>query len=178
VDQAGAIDVGRALRYLEEIEAGLENLYSWYAELFSEDREAGAIFNLMRSEEKSHKNMVVFQRRLVFREGKSFGPADVDFKGIKATLADIKKAGKTRDPPPLNQAVIQSIAFEFSAAESYHRSVLPQANPSLAALIKTLTKENLGHWQRLVEFAVKRGWMEQQSELEKNMNKKQKDQGG
>jgi len=151
------MDVLKVLRVLEEIETGLEQLYARLADRFDEDPGAFALFANLSRDERSHKNQIGFQIRLVFRERKSFDEVDVDYKGIVKTNEEIKELLESEEGPEnLEQAVIAAIRFESSAAELYYNKVIIQSNPQIAGLIKTLAKENTRHYESLVNFALER----------------------
>lgn len=155
------MDVSKVLRGLEEIETKLSELYGWFAEIFKDDPEAVSLFSSLRRDEESHRDLVTFQIRMVYRERKSFGEVDVDYEEIKDLIARID-ATRNGEPPKLEAAVGFASQIENSAAESYYRSVLIQSNPAIEGLISTLAKENKRHREIIEEFAGQRGMQDEE----------------
>jgi len=155
------MDVSKVLRGLEEVETKLSDLYGWFAEIFDDDPEAVSLFTQLRRDEESHRDLVAFQIRMVYRERKSFGEVDVDYKEIKNLIGRIE-AIRNGEPPKLKSAVGFASQIENTAAESYYRSVLIQSNPAIEGLISTLAKENKRHQEMIEEFAGQRGMQDEE----------------
>lgn len=157
------MDIGRCLRGLQDVESRLEALYDWYGEIFAEDEEAAAFFRRLAREERSHAELVAFQKRLALKDRTGFSDVDLHWDTITALLAQIDELVGSDPPPRLNEAIASALLFESSGAELYMPEILARSNPGLEGLVRKLGQANREHFRRLQEFAEARKilvWME------------------
>lgn len=143
-------------RPLEDLESALVELYQWYADVFTLDAEARALFVKMATEERNHVALVRYQKKLVTKNMAIFGDVDVDLDDIRTLTVEARtllKVGR----PSLQDALTEALRFERSASESHLRNAMKQANPDLAKLLNALCQGDKGHLGGLVAFAKKRG---------------------
>jgi rubrerythrin len=144
-------------RPLEDLESSMVALYQWYADVFTLDAEARAVFTKLAGEEKGHVALVRYQKKLVTKNMAMFGHVDVDLQEVRQLTAEAHELMRAPSRPSLEEAVASAVRFERSAAECHLRSAMKQANPDLAKLLSALCKGDEGHLGGLVAFAKKRG---------------------
>ena len=151
--------VEAAFRPLSDLEKAIGDLYAQWAAVFEEDREAAFLFVKMANEEKGHASLVDYQRRVIQKNPKLSGDVDVDLGVVEAALTEIRHLRESPTPPTLAEAVAIALRLETSAAESHYRNSLRNVNVELERLLSCLGAEDRGHLDRLISFAVTRGFM-------------------
>ncbi len=144
-------------RPLEDLESALVELYQWYADVFTLDPEARALFIKMATEERNHVALVRYQKKLVTKNMSMFGDVDIDLDDVRTLTVEARSLLKANPRPSIEEAVTTALRFERSASESHLRSAMKQANPDLAKLLSALCQGDKGHMGGLLEFAKKRG---------------------
>jgi rubrerythrin len=144
-------------RPLEDLEGSLMALYQWYADVFTLDAEARAMFTKLAGEEKNHVALVRYQKKLVTKNISLFGNVDVDLQDVRHLTAAAQRLTKATPRPSLEEAVTTALKFERSAGESHLRTAMRQANPDMDKLLTALCQGDKGHVSGLEAFAKKRG---------------------
>ncbi len=150
------MDIGRCLRGLRDVEAGLERLYGWFAEIYEDDPEVAEVFRRLAREERSHAELVGFQIRLVMQDRAGFRDVELEWAGIQAVLDQIDELHESDPPPRLNEALSAALMLEASGAELYMPEVLRRSNPGLGEMVRKLGAANREHFRRLQAFAEQR----------------------
>lgn len=141
---------------MERFEGKMAELYRWYSELYAEDAEAAALFYRMSVDEKSHLNVVRYEKRLVLRNPKLFGSIQIDALAVDEGTAKADTLLSARKTLPLEEAVRFAIDLENGAAERCYRLALQQSNPEVAKLLNGMGAGDRQHQEALVEFAKRR----------------------
>jgi rubrerythrin len=153
------MDTLDALRGLRQVEADLEDLYAWFAEVFAEDLEAGELFSRLSREERSHKVLVDHQLNLARNHSGTELDVEVDAEALKTLLDDIRRLRQQDPPPPLSDAVSSAVMMEFVADEAYLGRVVRTSSKSIEAMIDRLVDAGQQHHGRLKDFAKQRGML-------------------
>jgi rubrerythrin len=153
------MDTLEALQGLRQIEADLEELYAWFAELFAEDLEAGELFARLSREERSHKVLVDHQINLARNHSGTEVDVVVDPAALKSLLGDIERLRQQDPPPSLSEAVSSAVMMEFVADEAYLGRVVSTSSKSIEAMIDRLVDAGQEHHGRLKDFAKERGML-------------------
>lgn len=135
-----------------ELEQLAADLYSWYAEIFSDNPAAVGIFVEMKKQELEHRNLVQFQQRLEEKNKGLFQEIDVDLSELNAVLSAVKQHMR-EGVFELGDAIDFALWLENSMAETHGKSAIAHANPRLARLMRSLSKSDDEHRKRLREFA-------------------------
>ena len=153
------MDTLDALRGLRQVEADLEELYSWFAEVFAEDLEAAELFSRLSREERSHKVLVDHQLNLAKNHSGTEVDVEVDVAALQSLLDDIQRL-RSQDPPPsLAEAVSSAVMMEFVADEAYLGRVVRTSSKSIEQMIDRLVDAGQQHHGRLQGFAKSRGML-------------------
>jgi rubrerythrin len=142
---------------MEDLEGSLMVLYQWYADIFTLDVEARAVFAKLSGEEKGHVALVRYQKKLVTKNIALFGDVDVDLQEVRRLTMEAQLLTRAPNRPSLEEAVAAAIRFEQSAAEWHLRSAMKLANPDMAKLLNALCQGDKGHLAGLLAFAKSRG---------------------
>ena len=150
----------RLFNLLERLEGKMAELYRMYSDLFATDAEASSLFFRLSMEEKSHVNIVKYERRLTKQNPRFFEKAVLDEEALSAECDRVEKLCNSRMTPSLEDALWVALEIESGAAERHYRMSLLQSSPEAAKLLKGMAKEDNQHNEALRAFAVKRGFLE------------------
>lgn len=153
------MDLLTVLRYLENLESKMADLYAGFSKAFSQDGEAAAFFSGMSAEEIAHRDLVRYQHKLVRRNPPKFKGVDVDISEIRQVIENVEEVMYSPVDRSLKDAVMASIDFEDDAAESHYVSALLQSNPDVSKLLDSLCTSDRLHCERLNDFAKSRGFL-------------------
>ena len=145
------------LKTIEQLECSLAELYAWFSHRFQEDTKTTTFFISMSRDEKSHAQIVKFQRSLVSRNQDQFKDVDIDLSAIEDLTNKIKKLAKDKSDITLEDALGLCLVFEQNAAEQHYRSVAMLSNPEVGKLVENLARSDEKHLQRLESFLVDMG---------------------
>lgn len=152
------MNVAAVFRPLSDLEKSMADLYSQWASVFDDDREAAFLWVKMANEERGHAALVDYQRRVVQKNPLLSIDVDLDMSIVDAALAELTSLREATQPPTLAEAVATALRLETSAAESHFRNAVREVNPELNRLLSCLGSEDRGHLDRLRKFAASRGF--------------------
>ena len=153
------MDLKLALKPIEELEAALAVLYARFSDLLKADPEAAAFFARLSQDEKSHQQVVQYQRRLIQRNAKLFSQVSIDADGVEQVLKSIAFLINAPAPDSLEKMVRIALEFESSTAEHYYRTAMMQANPEVGEFLRSMGLNSAEHLKVVREFAEKRGFV-------------------
>lgn len=142
---------------MEKFEGKMAELYRWYSELYAEDAEASALFYKMSVDEKSHLNVVRYEKRLILQNPALFGAIKVDRRAVQEDTAKVEALLGARRRLALEEAVRLAMDLENGSAERCYRVALQETNPEVAKLLNGMGAGDRQHHEALKEFAKKRG---------------------
>lgn len=147
------MDIFSVLNKIEKIEQKASELYHHYHTLFLNDEEASFFFYKMSVEEKGHRNLAQYVKRLARQNPKLFG--DVDFSHTDlAKIENRLDSELNRKPnPSLMQAIDIAEELEITCAEAYLRNLPLKANPILTDLNTSLGEKD--HTEKITAFRTK-----------------------
>lgn len=149
-------DLGDLFRRLEALEGAMSLLYASFASTFAADRDVASFFAQLADEERGHGDLARFQRNLVTKNRAMFGNVDADVAAVEGVQAEIRAFRETHPRPSLREALVFAMIQEKSHAEQLTRSVMAQADGSLASFVKNLAGRDQAHYARLAEIARRR----------------------
>jgi rubrerythrin len=150
--------IWRILRSLESLEDTMAQCYDCLRLRYAADHEVAAFFARMRDEELSHRDIVRFEQRVMFRSPENYRDLpDYDQEALERTLRGVEKLIEGAACLSLDEALRRSAAFEHEATEQHYRSAVGQASPALGTLVKRLGSGDEHHAARLWSFASGRG---------------------
>lgn len=152
------MDILNALNDIEKLELKLEYFYKSLCNIFSSDADASALFKKLSEEERSHYDLVQYQKRLVIKNRNLFQEVTIDVDEIKRIISKVETITGSLPPPSLEKAVKVSTDFETSAAEYHYRTSMEQSNPDVATFLKSLGKADNEHSNSLRDLAKSRGF--------------------
>jgi len=151
------MDLLKALKPIEEVEAELSLLYEWFSRQNHLDAEAGAFFARLSHDEKSHQQIVQYQRRIVARNTRIFEGVELDVDEITRTVQNVKSLMASPPPADLDAMIRITLEFENGTAEKYYRTAMTQANPEVGEFLQRLGLSSANHYKTVLEFAELRG---------------------
>ena len=151
------MNIDGMLRKAEALETQLGLLYEWLSTVLVESPAACGAFFRLSMEERSHANLVAYQRRMLSRD--LLGAGDQGLFDTLATridcllhvIADFRAASPR---PTVAEAVRMAISLETSAVETVHRDAVAVACPELASLVSQLGADDRRHLQNLHDLVV------------------------
>lgn len=146
-----------AFNDIERLELGLSELYLHFKESFLDDTEAAGMFEKLSDDEKSHYDLIQYQRRVVRQEQEIFNDVDIDIEGIRAVTSKVEGTMKRKPPPSLGEAIKIAIDIESTAGEAHYRTAMEQSNRDFSDFLKHLGTSDKEHSSALKEFAKSRG---------------------
>jgi rubrerythrin len=147
-----------AFNDIERLELKLSELYLHFKRSFSDDIAAVNVFEKLSDEEKSHYDLVQYQRRVVHQNQKIFKAVDIDVKEVRAVTSNVENIIKRIPPPSLSEAIKIVIDVESSAAEVHYCAAMKQSNQEFSDFLKQLGTSDKEHFGLLRAFAESRGF--------------------
>jgi len=145
-----------AFNDIEKLEVKLCALYSYFHKVFSDDSAAAALFEKLSNEEKSHGNLVQYQRKIVRQNQKLFREVEVDIKEMREITSRAENILQRVPPPLLKEAIQIAIDLESSSSEAHYRTAMEQANHEVSDFLKHLGMSDKEHFDTLKKFAEQR----------------------
>ncbi len=145
------------LRKAEALETQIGLLYEWLSTVLVESPDACAAFFRLSLEEKSHANIVAYQRRTLasdLRGADESGLLDTLGTSIDSLLQAITDFRASTPRPTVDEAVRMAIFLESSAIEKIHGGIIAAACPELASLGNQLGRYDRRHLQNLQDLVV------------------------
>ena len=147
-----------AFKDIERLELKLLELYLHFKRVFSDDTAASNVFEKLSVEEKSHHDLVQYQRRIVQQNQKLFEAVDVDVKEVRTVTSNVESIIKRIPPPSLREEIKIAVDIESTAAEAHYRTAMEQSNQEFSDFLKHLGTSDKEHFGLLREFAESRGF--------------------
>jgi|GEM_PF-721723 len=153
------MELQKALKPIEELEAAMAELYTRYSDRLKEDPEATAFFAGLSQDEKSHQQVVQYQVRLIKRNPKMFSLVNIDMDGVEQALREITLLIKGPGPDSLEKMVRLALEFESSSTQSFYRTAMTLSNPEVGRFLQNMGLDSANHLKSVQEFAEKRGFL-------------------
>lgn len=135
----------RFLACCEEIEQTVAEIYKYWQDVYSDDRELSELWGKLADDELAHVSQINLARRLPV-DG-VFASKQVDGKKIEALLArarkllaDVQKVTLTKE-----KAVRTAIKMEEAFNQAHVNNVGEFANPAMKAMFSSLAREDAQH---------------------------------
>jgi hypothetical protein len=149
------MDLKSLMSKIVELEGSLSIVYQKIADCFSSDPETNALFSLLSSEESNHKEIASFERRVILANVGLFHPVEIDEKAFDYVTAKIK--GLSNSNLTIDEIVNLCVKLEDSMSEHYVFIAAGKTNKRFGKFIVQMSSESLGHANKVIEFAKKRG---------------------
>jgi rubrerythrin len=147
------MDFITALSKMEKIEYLASQLYKHYHTLFLNDEEASYFFYKMSIEEKGHRNLVQYVKRLVRQNSKLFTDIDIDCSLFEKLEKKLEEEINRRPHPTLLQAIDATEEIEITIGEGYIRNLPLARNSILTDLYNSLGEKD--HTEKITAFRTK-----------------------
>lgn len=144
-----------ALNKMEEIEKKASELYKHYHGLFHNDQEAAYFFYKMHLEEKGHRNLVQYVKKLVMQNPRLFRDLDVTEEELNRVISVLDLQIERKKQPKLDEAVEIAEEFEIALSEGYLKNLPLKNNPILLDLYGALGEKD--HTEKITAFKAKVG---------------------
>lgn len=147
------------LNILDEIaklELKLMELYNFFCDIFKKDEDAYSVFFKLSLDEKSHAELVQYQKRVVRKNLNDFSEVSINIDEIRNIITKSDKIIKSPTPPTLEEAIKLALRFEKSAAEYHYKSAMEQSNPEFASFLNNLASVDNDHFEILKKFAERK----------------------
>lgn len=131
----------------------MAKLYKALYEKYPLNLKAATLFYKMYLEEKSHLNLVRYQKRVVWQNQSLF--RDIDCRGgdcLESTSKEIKKILSMVNEMNLRECVEKAIELEKSAAESHLKGWTRHSNLKFGLFLENLAKDDIEHYSKLERF--------------------------
>jgi rubrerythrin len=149
------MDLKSLMSKVVELEGSLSVVYQKIAERFRSDPEAEELFSQLSSEESNHKEIASFERRVIMANGALFYPVEIDEKAFEYVTAKMKRL--SNDNLTIDEIVNLCVKLEDSMSEHYVFIAAGKTNKRFGKFIVQMSSESLGHANKVIEFAKKRG---------------------
>ena len=149
------MDLKSLMSKVVELEGSLSIVYQKIADRFSNDPEVKELFSLLSSEESNHKEIASFERRLITANANLFHPVEMDQKAFDYVMVKINRLSNSN--LAIDEIVDLCVKLENSMAEHYVFIAAGKTNKRFGKFIVQMSSESLGHANKIIEFAKKRG---------------------
>jgi diguanylate cyclase (GGDEF)-like protein len=134
------VDIVKALRLLDEIEASKGNLYEWFAEALIGHDPVHTTFVRLWLDQTSRRNVAAYQTRIAARNASVFQGIRVDcgdLENLRQVVTDLRNA-----PPPSGseQAVTVALAVETRSWELFDHELFAILATHFAPFVESLRK--------------------------------------
>lgn len=144
-----------ALNRMEEIEKKASELYKHYQGLFHNDQEAAYFFYRMHLEEKGHRNLIQYVKKLVRQNPRLFSDLDVTDGELDRIVMMIDSQLERKKQPKLEEAVEIAEELEITLSEGYLKNLPLKNNRILIDLYGALGEKD--HTEKITAFKAKVG---------------------
>lgn len=138
-----------ALDVLERFESHLGDLYALFADQFASDRQVSSLFAHMAAEERSHADIVAYQRRLLQQNPDLLAGFTIDVDELYQATGRVRRVREVASKLVAAEAAARALEFETMAAEYHARMALRQVSSELAAFLDQLGRCDEEHRDRL-----------------------------
>ena len=150
--------VWQILKSLENLEDGMARFYDTLRAHYTSDAEIAGFFARMRDEELSHRDIVRYQQRIMFKCPENYMDLkDYDQGAIDQAMRTVEDLINREGDLSLNEALRSAVALEAAATEQHYRSVVGLASPALGKLVQHLGSCDETHAARLGTFVRSHG---------------------
>jgi rubrerythrin len=150
------MDILKFLKEVEELEGRLAEAYGRFSRDL-DNAEVSDMFRKLSQDEESHRDIVVFEKKMVMRNRGEFKDVEVDVSGLPEMLAVIDGVMKSAESLSSDDAIKFAVNCEKSAAEIHFKKAITIANPQIAGLMKSLGQKDKDHFSFLSKIARDRG---------------------
>jgi len=147
------MEIVTALNRMEEIEMKAAELYKIYHAAFYHDKDAAYFFYKMHLEEKGHRNLVQYVKKLVRQNPKLFERLDCMHADFDKIARRLDKEIARKKPPALDEALDIAEEFEVTLCEGYLRNIPLKTNSILLDLYSSLGERD--HTEKIAAFKEK-----------------------
>ena len=151
------MDIFKFLKTVENVESKMAEVYGRFSRDFAGDEELAGVFGKLTRDEESHRDIVLFEEKLVMQNRSSFTDLDIDVSGLPETLAKIGEILNSSQALSAEQAIKFALDCEASVAELHFRKAITISNPKISGLMRNLGEKDKDHFGFLEKFAQKRG---------------------
>lgn len=137
------------LNLLEEIENLMANFYYLLYKKYSFDLRVAPVLYSLFLDEKSHLNLVRYQKRVVWPNQGHFKDVEIDLKEVGEFVERVKGILKNIDNISLKEALKIALELEQSAAEKHLQNVTLKANPQFGLFLTNLHSDDKKHANKL-----------------------------
>ena len=150
--------VWRILQSLESLEESMARYYDALRLHYAADPEVAGFFTRMRDEELSHRDIVRYQQRIMFKSAESSTDLkDYDQGALEQVTRTVEDLIAREPSLTLNEALRAAVTLEAAATEQHYRTVVGQASPALGKLVQSLGSCDTDHAARLSAFVLEHG---------------------
>jgi len=149
------MNISNALAKMEEIEKKASDLYKAYHGAFFHDQDVAYFFYRMHLEEKGHRNLVQYVKKLVRQNPKLFKEIDVTEEELDGMIARLDAELARKHHPPLDEALQIAEELEISLSEGYLKNI-PLKNKSILIDFYNALGER-DHTEKITAFKSKKG---------------------
>jgi rubrerythrin len=149
------IDLKSLMSKVVELEGSLSIVYQKIADRFSNDSETRELFSLLSAEESNHKEIASFERRVILANAGLFHPVEIDEKAFDYVMVKINRLSNSN--LTLDEIVNLCVKLEDSMSEHYVFTAAGKTNKRFGKFIVQMSSESLGHANKIIQFAKKRG---------------------
>jgi rubrerythrin len=149
------MDLRSLMSKVVELEGSLSIVYQKIADRFSNDSETRELFSLLSSEELNHKEIASFQRRVITANAGFFHPVEIDQKAFDYVMVKINRLSNSN--LTIDEIVDLCVKLENSMSEHYVFIAAGKSNKRFGKFIVQMSSESLGHANKIIDFAKKRG---------------------
>lgn len=147
------MDLLKALNHLSRVETAAADFYEFLSAHFESLPEVSGFYYRMAIQERNHRNLIGFCKKMVHQDPTAFNVVDFDVSLVEDFLEDVRRFKQENPRPSLSQALEFSISLENHGAEKIHKSLVGTSNPKISALITQLSEEDSRHAALLETFA-------------------------
>jgi hypothetical protein len=150
------MNIINALNRMEEIERKASELYRSYHATFYHDQDAAYFFYRMHLEEKGHRNLVQYVKKLVRQNPKLFKEVDISESELDKIISRLDHEIARKLQPSLEEAIEIAEELEITLAEGYLKNVPLKNNSILLDLYSALGEKD--HTEKITAFKMKKGF--------------------
>lgn len=134
------MDIMKALKTLETIEAEKIQLYTWYSEALRPDMEASILFGRLAMDQEANRNLIQYLFRIAMKNPKAVPEAKIDLQPLEEIREDLFRFRQEGDRPLLAEALRRSIDVESRTEALLQSGTLLVLSASFEPFISNLTK--------------------------------------
>lgn len=141
---------------IEKLELKLMDLYTFFTNLFKDDKDVSSSFFKLGLDEKGHAELVKYQKRIVRKNLNNFLDVSININEIHEIILKAEDIMKSPTPPSLEESIKLALLFEKSAAEYHYKSAMEQSNPEFASFLNNLASVDNDHFDTIKKLAERK----------------------